>query len=82
MDGFLDLLLKVLWNISRHYKRIGDHTRAQGETNNELLIDEASRDSVEVVSTARNEVVEVIHIESENVVPPESEIVEIKKWYL
>jgi len=54
---------------------------SQGDTNNELLIDEASRDSVEVVSTARNEVVEVIHIESENVVPPESEIVEIKKWY-
>ena len=55
---------------------------AQGETNNEeLLIDEASRDSVEVVSTPRNEVVEVIHIESENVLPPESEIVEIKKWY-
>lgn len=52
---------------------------SQGETNNELFIDEASRDSVEVVSTARNEVVEVIHIESENVVPPESEIVEIKK---
>merc|ERR1712226_1802288 len=41
---------------------------SQGETNNEeLLIDEASRDSVEVVSTLRNEVVEVIHIESENV---------------